>query len=162
VPTACEVGVEVPSFFVREVTTERPNLATCLVCRYGNRPVVLLCVRSLDDQGEKLLAAIDRAVDAGRGVGLKGFAVFLGGKPAAVQPRLMQLARQRGIALPLTIPVENDGPKVLRPPAEASLAVICYSQRKIVAAHVLLPNETTAARIEQILLDVQQLVQPRS
>ncbi len=156
-PAACEVGVEVPSFFVREVTTERPNVATCLVCRYGNRPVVLVCVRKLDAQGEKLLTAIDQAVDGARGVGLKGFAIFIGDKPASVQPRLMELARQRGIMLPLTIPVEVDGPKVLRPPSEADLAVLCYSQRKIVAAHVLKAGEITTVRIERILSDVQEM-----
>jgi hypothetical protein len=158
-PAACEVGAEVPSFFVREVTGERPNLATCLVCRYGNRPVVLVCVRKLDAAAEKLLEAIDRAVDEGRGVGLKGFAIFLAEKPADVQPRLMALVRQRGVTLPLTMPVENDGPKLLRPPAEAGLAVLCYTQRKVVAAHILLPGEITAGRIERVLADVQDLTQ---
>jgi hypothetical protein len=156
-PASCTIGTEVPSFFVREVTTERPNLATCLVCRYGNRPVVLLCVRSLDAQGEKLLAGVDEAVDSLRGVGVKGFAVFLADRPAEVQPRLMSLARQGGIRLPLTIPVESEGPSAVRPPADASLAVLCYQERKIVAAHVLKAEEITAARIDRVLLDVQKL-----
>lgn len=161
-PAACEVGAEVPSFFVREVASERPNLATCLVCRYGNRPVVLVCVRKLDAQAETLLEAIDQAVDEGRGIGLKGFAVFLAVKPADVQPRLMALVRQRGVTLPLTIPVESDGPKLLRPPADASLAVLCYVKHKVVASHVLLPGEITAARIERVLADVRELTAPRA
>lgn len=158
-PTACEIGAEVPSFFVREVTTERPNLATCLVCRYGNRPVVLICVRDLDAQGEKLLAGIDQAVDGLRGVGVKGFAAFLGDRPAEIQPRLMSLARQGGIRLPLTIPIENEGPQVVRPPEDASLAVICYCERKIVAAHVLKAEEITATRIDRVLSDVRKLAE---
>ena len=97
--------MEVPSFYVREVTTERPNLATCLVCRYGNRPVVLVCVRKLDAAGEQVIAAVDRAVDEGRGLGLESFAIFLSPKPAEVQPKLMSLVRQRGVTMPLTIPV---------------------------------------------------------
>ncbi len=159
-PDAPELGAEVPSFFVREVTTERPNLATCLVCRYGNRPVVLVCVRKLDSATETLIEAIDRAVDQNRGVGLKGFAIFLAEKPADVQPRLMALVRQRGVTMPLTFPIESDGPKVLRPPPDASVAVLCYSQRRIVAAHVLLPGEIDAAGIEAILSDVRQLTHP--
>jgi hypothetical protein len=157
-PAACEVGVEVPSFFVREVASERPNLATCLVCRYGNRPVVLVCVRKLDAQAEKLLLAIDQAVDDGRGMGLKGFAIFLTEKPAEVQPRLMALVRQRGVTIPLTIPVESEGPRLLRPPAEASLAVLCYQQRRIIAAHVLEPSEVTDERIDHVLAGVRELI----
>lgn len=156
-PAACEVGAEIPSFFVREVTGERPNLATCLVCRYGNRPVVLVSVRQLDEEGEKLIKAIDQAVDRGRGLGLKGFAVFVGEKPADVQPRLMALVRQRGVTLSLTIPIETEGPLIVRPPAEANLAVLCYSQRKIVASHVLRPGELGSACTQRVLADVQQL-----
>jgi hypothetical protein len=158
-PAACEVGAEIPSFFVREVTGERPNLATCLVCRYGNRPVVLVSVRKLDAEGEKLIQAIDAAVDRGRGVGLKGFAVFIGEKPADIQPRLMALVRQRGVTLPLTIPIETDGPPVVRPPDGANLAVLCYCQRKIVATHLLPPGELTAASLDRVLADVRELTQ---
>lgn len=161
-PAACEVGAEIPSFFVREVTSERPNLATCLVCRYGNRPVVLISVRKLDAAGEELLQAIDQAVDRGRGLGLKGFAVFVGEKSAEVQPRLMALVRQQRVTLPLTIPVEVEGPLVVRPPAEANLAVLCYRQRRIVAAHVLRPGEITPANIARMLADVRQLARQGS
>src|SRR5688572_9420682 len=49
-PLGCQIGAEIPYFYVREVTTERPNLATCLVCRYGSPPVVMLCVCKLDPQ----------------------------------------------------------------------------------------------------------------
>jgi hypothetical protein len=153
----CEVGAEVPYFYVREVTSDRPNLATCLVCRYGARPVVLLCVQRVDEQVEDLIAAVDRAVDAGRGQGLRGFAISLSDKPAEVQPQFMTLARQRRLSLPLTFPVESGGPRTLNLPATAQVTVLCYVDRKIVGRQVLLPGELDEARIQQVVDLVKRL-----
>ena len=65
-PTGCEVGAEVPPFYVREITSDHPNLAVCLVCKNGDRPSVLVSVRKIDQQVERLLAAVDRTVDSHR------------------------------------------------------------------------------------------------
>jgi hypothetical protein len=157
-PTGCAIGAEVPYFYVREVTSDRPNLATCLVCRYGSRPVVLLCVRTVDDQVKGLIEAVDRAVDGGRGLGLRGFAISLAEKPAEIQPQFMSLARQRRVSLPLTMPVEAGGPRTLELPAQAQVTVLCYVDRKIVGRHILLPGELDEAKIQQVVDSVQMLV----
>ena len=156
-PTGCQLGAEVPSFFVREVTGERPNLATCLVCRYGARPVVMLCVRELDPQVERVLAAVDEAVDAGRGQGLRGFAIFLSSDVAATQPELMRLARREKISIPLTIPVESGGPRTLALPQEARLTVLCYTDRKIVARHFFDPGEISQERLAALKGEMKKL-----
>jgi hypothetical protein len=53
-----------------------------------------------------------------------GRPVFIGDKPASVQPRLMDLARHRGVAMPLTIPWKPTAPKccvlLTKPPSPCS------------------------------------------
>src|SRR3989442_322528 len=87
-PTGCEIGAEMPAFYVREINGARPNLAVCLVCQNGSRPVVMISVRKIDVQVEKLLEAVDRTVDSRRAEGLRGFAIFLA--PEAKQLRDLQ------------------------------------------------------------------------
>lgn len=151
-PTGCQIGAEVPTFFVRDVTSRQPAAATCLVCRYGSRPVVLVSSRHLDKQVAKLVQELDRVVDANRGRGLRGFGIFLTESPQQMQPRLMSLARRGQITvLPLTIPVESaDGPRELALPRQADTVVLLYVQRKIVAAFAFDPGELDDADIRRV------------
>jgi hypothetical protein len=130
-PSGCAVGAEIPSFYVREATGSRPNQAVCLVCRYGERPAILICVRSYDDRVRDLLIELDRAVDAHRGQGLRGFAMFLDAEPRTLQPTLFTLARRKSLSLPLTFPIETSGPKSLDLPSSAQVVVLMYRQKKI-------------------------------
>lgn len=146
-----EVGCEVPTFFVRDVTALNPNTATCLVCRYGTRPVVMVCSRQMDRQTRQLVEAIDRVVDGHRADGLRGFGMFLAEKPGEVQPQLMSLSRRHGVTIPLTIPIEHTtGPRALNLPQDAATTVIFYSHRKVVARFLFQQGDLTAPQIEHL------------
>lgn len=160
VPAGGEVGADVPAFYVREVTGRRPDLATCLVCRYGSRPVVTICVRQIDTQAENLLAALDRTLDAHRGDGLRGFALFVSGTHADLQPQLTTLARRRKLSLPLSIPVETGGPSALGLNPDAATTVLFYQRKKIVARYAFAPNELTAERIQEVAAAADRLCPP--
>jgi hypothetical protein len=151
-----QVGDEVPSFYVRELTSDRPNLATCLVCRYGARPVVLVCVHRQTADSERVIVAIDRAVDRARGQGLRGFAVFLSTKTDGTPSALLKLSRQGKLSLPLALPIESDGPRELEHPPDANLTVLCYSNRTILSRHTL-RGEVTDADVAAILAEVNGL-----
>lgn len=127
----CDPGALVPAFYVREITGRRPNLATCLVCRFGARPVILMSVRHLDDQVTELITQVDRIVDDQRGQGLRGFAMFLTDDTRSLQPRLTTMARQQELFLPLAIPVESGGPATLKLPEDEALTVVMYHDRTI-------------------------------
>ncbi len=153
-PQGCEVGAEVPAFYVREITSDRPNLAVCLVCKNGDRPVVLISVRQIDEQVEQLLAAVDRTVDSHRAEGLRSFAIFLpeDAKNLKELPaRLTTLARDRNLSLPLTIPVESsNGPASMKLPEDVRTTVLFYADKKIAARSFFKTGELTAEKIEQI------------
>lgn len=145
------VGAEVPAFYVREVTGSRPNQAICLVCRYGARPAVLVCVREYDEHVCALLVKLDRAVDARRGQGLRGFAMFLDAEPQKLQPQLFTLARREGLSLPLTFPVETAGPRSLELSKSAQVTVLMYRQKKIVQRIEVEPDHLDDEQIARIV-----------
>lgn len=163
-PTGCEIGAEVPPFYVREITSDHPNLAVCLVCKNGDRPSVLVSVRRLDQQVERLLAAIDRTVDSHRAEGLRGFAIFL---PADAKDlmelpaRLTTLAHDRNLSLPLTIPVESaTGPASLKLPEGVQTTVLFYVDKKIVARSFFKSGELSSDQTDQLLETAKSLAKP--
>ena len=154
-PDGCEVGAEVPAFFVREITSDRPNLAVCLVCKNGDRPVVLISVRKIDAQVEQLLKAVDRAVDSHRAEGLRGFAIFLPADSKDLKDlpaRLTTLAHDRNLSLPLTIPVESaNGPAALKLPEDVQTTVLTYADKKIIARSLFKSGELTNEKVSEVV-----------
>ncbi len=150
-PAGCVVGAEVPSFYVREVTGSRPNQAICLVCRYGGRPAVLVCVRGLDEHVQELLVKLDRVVDGERAHGLRGFAIFLNAKATELQPTLFNLARREKLSLPLAFPVETGGPRSLDLPEKAQVTVLMYRQKKIEQRFVFDPDALSEKEIQRVV-----------
>src|SRR5262245_5347518 len=150
-PAGCAVGAEVPSFYVREVTGSRPNQAICLVCRYGGRPVVMVCARELNERVEQLLVKLDRVVDGERAQGLRGFAIFCDVKAAELQPKLFNLARREKLSLPLAFPVETSGPHSLELPEKAQVTVLLYRQKKIAERFVFEPGELSDKQVDRVL-----------
>ena len=154
-PTGCEVGAEVPAFYVREITSDHPNLAVCLVCKNGDRPSVLVSVRKIDKQVERLLSAIDRTVDSHRAEGLRGFAIFLPADAKDLKElpaRLTTLARDSNLSLPLTIPVESaTGPASLKLPDDIQTTVLFYVDKKIVARSFFKSGELSSEKTDQLI-----------
>ena len=165
-PMGCEIGAEVPAFYVREITGNRPNLAVCLVCQNGDRPVVLVAVRKVDAQVERLLEDLDRTIESHRADGLRSFAIFLSSDAKELKdlpPRLMTLARDRKLALPLAIPVESTtGPAGLALPSDVQTVVLFYEQKKIVARRLIRSGELTKEQVEQVVREAERMVEARS
>lgn len=159
-PTGCEVGAEVPTFYVRDVTSRRPNLATCLVCRYGARPVVVICARGLDEQVSALIASLDHAVDAHRAHGLRGFAMFLDARSSEMQPRLTTLARRRSLTIPLVLPVETAGPSTWELPEDSRTTVLFYVRKRVVARQQFAADELDDEAISGLMEIAENLLAP--
>ena len=161
-PSGCEIGAEVPAFYVREINGDRPHLAVCLVCKNGERPSVLISVRKIDRQVERLLEAVDRVIDSQRAQGLRGFAIFL--SPDAkelkeLQPRLVTLAHDRSLTLPLTIPVESvTGPASLALPHDVQTTVLFYIDKKIVARYPIAAGSLTNTKIDELVRDAKLML----
>ncbi len=151
---------EVPAFFVRDVTSSRPHRAVCLVCRYGERPVVLLAVRKLDPRVVALLRRFDQLAEGHRATGLRAFAVFLGGELKHWQPRLYTLHRRHRLRLPLVLPVQRGGPDQLAFSARVPVTVLLYRNRRIVKRYELQLHQLTPERIRELEQAARAMLHP--
>src|SRR5262245_41403478 len=154
-PLGCAVGAEIPSFYVREANSNQPNLAVCLVCKNGDRPVIMIAARRIDAQLERLLRAVDRTIDSKRAEGLRGFALFIPTDAAALKElpaRLTTLAHDANLALPLTIPVESTtGPAALKLPEDVQTTVLLYRNKRVVQTFFVNSEQLSERQIEQII-----------
>lgn len=107
----------------------------------------------------ELIEQVDRAVDAGRGVGLRGFAIFTHGENAQLQPQLATLARQRKTTLPLVLPVERGGPSSMQLPQDAEVTVLLYRDKVVTQRYIFSPGELTAQQIDQVVAAIKDLPQ---
>jgi len=157
-PIVPRAGSEVSTFFVRDFSTSNPSSAICLVCRYGDRPVVMVCGHVVDQQVRRLLQALSGTVEARRATGLRAFGVFLDEKDEVVQPRLLGLVRRQEVTFPLTIAVENvAGPREWSLLDGADTAVVLYEQRKVVACFRFSAGQLAAEQVEQVVRATEQL-----
>ncbi len=139
-----------PAFFVREVTSRHPHRAVCLVCRYGERPVVVVVVRRLSPRVRKWICQVDQLVHKHRAQGVRGFAMFLGKDMPYWQPRLIHLARHHKVRMPLTLPVQRNGPDQLALNPRVPVTVIFYQHRKILAQWELQQEQLGPGSLNQI------------
>ena len=153
-----DVGDDVPYFYVRDVTGPRANLAVCYVCRHGNRPVVMTFARQVSRPLGDLLKQIDTAVDDRRGEGLRSFTVFINDDSQQLAGRLLDLARDESLSMPLCISARHvESPSSQNLNSDADVTVVLYAQRKVVANFAFREGELTAESRQAVLDAVAQL-----
>lgn len=127
------VGKEVPSFFVRAITGPQMNRSVCFVCRNGDRPVVMILLRRLENGTAAVLKSLDDVVDRNRADGLRAFGVMLSDEPGQVAPHLQTVSFDEKLNMPLGVGAEALGDREnLAVDAQASVTVIGYSQKKVI------------------------------
>ena len=156
---ALRVGDEVPSFYCRAVTGPLRNKSVCYVCRNGQRPVVMLLMRQLRPEYGRLLQGIDRVVDENRADGLRGFGVLLSDSGLQATSAVQTFAFNHKLSLPLTVSgrtVASADSRLI--PAAATLTVVLYRHRKVVAAFSYRAGELQKAERQRLLHRIRQFI----
>lgn len=91
-------------FKVKDCTGPASGKTLCYYCRYGQRPVICIFTREVNDEIAQLVARVDAIVEANRNSRWAAFVVLLGEDSQAAEKSLHQLARNHNIQnTPLTI-----------------------------------------------------------
>lgn len=107
------IGEPAEPFLVKDCTGPAAGKTLCYYCRYGNRPVVGVFVRKLNEDVVRLIERIDRSVEEHRDQRLAAFVVLVADDTPAVEHDLKQLAEKSRLRhTPLTI--FRDQPEKLR------------------------------------------------
>ncbi|MFV0444281.1 MAG: hypothetical protein ACK5Q5_11995 [Planctomycetaceae bacterium] len=123
-----EVGSKVGAFYVNDVTGPSAGTKLCYRCRYGNRPVVSVFIRDVNDEVAKLVKEVDTKVGQNSDAGMAAFVVLLTENPEADAQKLKDLATKQGIQnTPLTTFDGNAGPTGYQVAQDADYTVMMWS-----------------------------------
>ena len=154
-----KLGAKVHSFFVRAVTGPHRNRSVCYVCRFGNRPVVMVVLQSIDKKVPDLFKGMDKILDAKRATGLRGFGVLVTDNSAKAVPILQTMAFDEKLHLPLTAATSAvAGPSCHNLHNEAATTVILYRGQRTVTTMGFRKGELTDDAIKKVLAAAERLV----
>ncbi|WP_339681978.1 hypothetical protein [Gimesia maris] len=122
-----EIGAFPMPFEVADVTGPNKGKTLCYRCLYGERPVVGIFVRELDEPTTALIQKIDSEVAAHQDEKLAAFVVMLTDTPAEVKTELEKIASKNQIEhIPFTVFEGTAGPLGYNIKQDASLNVMMW------------------------------------
>lgn len=105
------IGDPVPAFNVRDITGPNKGKTLCYRCKYGDRPVVTVFTRDVNDNVVALVKKVDAQVEANKDKKMASFLVVLTNDADATEAKLAKIAEKEGIKnVPLTIIEGDSGP----------------------------------------------------
>lgn len=148
-----DVGDTIPEFYGRVVTGPLMNKSICFVCRNGPRPVVMIFVREMTPEVQRLMRNVDRIVDRFRGDGLRSFGVWLSEHPSQRDvSRVQTFAFDGRVDLPMMIAPEDVASSVQQNVhADAAVTIVCYHNRRAVTRMALRADELDVEHLRSAL-----------
>jgi hypothetical protein len=127
-----QVGDDVSPFYVKDVTGPAAGTALCYRCRYGDRPVVSIFAREVNDELAALLKEVDATVGKNSAKDMAAFLVLLTDDPAGQEEKLKELATAHGLKnVPLTTFEDVGGPRSYKIAKDADFTVMMWVGGKV-------------------------------
>lgn len=127
-------GEKVGAYYVRDITGPSAGKSLCYRCQYGNKPVVNVFTRTIDDRTVDLFKKLDaKLADDAK---LKAFVTFLTDDHEAAEAKLKEVAKKHGIKkLPLTTFENAAGPENYKIAKEADTTVMMWVNSEVKVNH---------------------------
>ena len=154
-----EVGECAGAYYVADVTGPSAGEKLCYRCRYGNRPVVNIFARTMDENVTKLVKQIDDVVAKNRDNGMAAFVVMLSDDPDAQEASLKKVAASQKLQhTPLTVFDNSVGPGKYKIAKDADITVMMWVESDVKVNHAYKAGELTGDAIAQIVGDTQKIL----
>ena len=122
-----EVGSKVGAFYVTDITGPEAGKKLCYRCKYGNRPVVTIFSRNVDDQVTSLVKEVDGVVGKNQDKDMAAFVVLLSDNPEKSAESLKKAADTAGVKhTPLTTFDGQSGPEGYKIAKDADITVMMW------------------------------------
>jgi hypothetical protein len=149
-----EVGSSVGPFYVADVTGPAAGEKLCYRCLYGDKPVVSIFAREVNDELGALIQQIDETVGANGEKGMAAFVVLLTDDPAGQEEALRELKEEYSIEhTPLTTFDGTAGPETYKIQADADVTVMMWVDHTLTVNSTLesgsIDEEAVAGVVEQ-------------
>lgn len=131
----------------------------CYVCRYEERPVVVVFARKVDKNLAALVKGLDAAVARNSKKQLASFVSLLGNdrKQLATNAKTL-IAKSGAKRIPMVSPIENAarGPSEFKLGADAQVTVVMYKAGEVKLNHAFV--SLTSKDVSRLLRDVAKLL----
>lgn len=155
-----EVGSTVNAFYVQDVTGPSAGKdPLCYRCQYGNRPVVAIFTRKVDDKVAALVKEVDAKVAKNGDKKMAAFVVVLSDDPAANEAKLKELAKKQGIKVPLTTFENAAGPEDYKISKDAEVTVMEWVKGKVKATHSFATGKLNDEGIKAVINDTAKILE---
>lgn len=145
-----EVGEGVGAFYVKDVTGPAAGTKLCYRCRYGQKPVVSIFAREMNDNVASLVKQVDGVV--GKNKDMAAFVVLLTDQPEAKEADLKAVAKSKGISsTPLTTFDGVTGPPGYKISKDADVTVMMWVGGKLQVNEELKADDLSEAKINSIV-----------
>ena len=152
-----QAGQRVPGAFEPlNITGPDAGKKSCLYCRNGTNPVVMIFARNTSPELTELLQRLDAATGAHANDSMGSCAIFCTDEQIAVN--LADLARQCNLANTILATYEASGPARYKLAPEADVTVLIYTHCVVKANHAFRKGELTHAGIDKILADLSLIL----
>ena len=146
------VGDGVGAFYVRDVTGPSAGEKLCYRCQYGNKPVVSIFAREMNDNVASLVKQIDSVVADNQSQKMAAFVVVLSDNPQGVEGKLKNIAKSKGITkTPLTTFDGLSGPPSYNLSKDADVTVMMWVGGKVKVNEELKAGDLNAAKIKSLV-----------
>lgn len=153
------VGDSPGAFNVNDVTGPSKGTSLCYRCQYGNRPVVAVFARDVNDDLAKVIKDVDALVEKNKAKDMKAFVVVLSEDAEAVAPKLEALAKKEGIKnVPLTTFDGASGPEDYNISKDAFVTVLMWNKSEVKSNVALAKGKLDAAAAKKIVAAAEGLV----
>jgi hypothetical protein len=156
-----QTGQKVPGpFEPLNVTGPSAGEKSCLYCRNGANPVVMIFAREISEPLTQLIKKVDAATSDHQDTKMGSFVVFLGDSEE-LSPRLKQLADKEQIKQTVLSVHEQTGPKAYKVSPEADVTVVLYTNHEVKANHAFARGELQEKDIDTIMQELPKILTPQ-
>lgn len=160
VKSGLQVGDFPEAFYVTDITGPQAGNKLCYRCQYGNRPVVSVFARKMDDKVAKLVKEIDGIVvknsDEKK---MAAFVTVLTNDPDAMEAELKKVADANGIKkTPLTVYENNVGPTKYKIDEKAEVTIMMWVEGDVKANFAFGAGELTEEAVGKIVADTAKIL----
>lgn len=134
----------------------------CYVCKYEERPVVLIFARTAGPGLARLVQQLDALIPKHKKKQLAGIVTLIGAEATVLQKRAKQFALRSKIShVPVLVPLTKtvNGPKDFQLSTKADVTVLMYVAGTVKANFALSAKSLTQKNVKRILADVSKIVQ---
>jgi hypothetical protein len=153
-----QVGDKVPGpFQPLNVTGPNAGKHSCLYCKFGMHPVVMIFAREVTAPVLQLIKQVDAATAAHNDLGM-GSCVIVCTDTDGVAPQLEALAKQQNLSHLVLATFHADGPKPYQIAPDAEVTVLLYTHGVVKANYAFRKGEMAAVGIQGVLTDLPKIL----